>query len=265
MSLKEASFDQRFSVALIDAYHYTACHIPTCEREESTMSLSFLVGCSGNESLHSTPERTPEMVEIPGVGKVLDEFRTSTDRFDIDMFNLNNRHNEANVRATCLSSGSYWFSEWFSKDTTDIEGKRVGDKGYELSVTINSESGTLMWNGDVTTRFRYDGETDTWRMSSVVFEDGKERPYKYCDPAFTFETLLASLECYVSNNEDGDKRASLTALVASIGAHREDIVRNSGERYSGEHSSGGHYEADKCEESVDPLIYQYPPDVPIPD
>lgn len=200
----------------------------------------FLLGCSSPKEV----AQPRPMVEVDGIGSVLKSFTANLDRFDVDVINNTNRHNEKNVTTDCSTSGFWsWFDESFGRDTTAITGEQVGDKDYKLTVRIDSESGTLMWNGDVTTTFLYNGTTHTWSMSSKIYD---KHDYHYCQPAAVAETLLASLQCYVSNYSASEEGKTISSLLTSLNAQRAKIVETSGKLYS----------ATDCEMTVDPQQYQ---------
>lgn len=204
--------------------------------------MTFLSGCSrevpysSNDPAVVDPPATPDKVEIEALGKVLNKFHIEHSLFDIDVVQPGNRHNEGNIGTSChpfgLFSWIYWINEPFSRDTTIIDGSKDGDKNYKLSVKVNSESHTMMWDGNVTTFFKYNGETKTWDMSSVVFENGKDRDYKYCNPSKVIDILIENLKCYIESSEPSPELETANILVKSLSEQRLKIIEKSGQLYS---------------------------------
>lgn len=209
-----------------------------------------LCGCSNDtprasEHRNSVPAAQEQRTELEGIGSVLSSFQTVGELFDIDFINPGNKHNESNVETSCYPSiASYFMNESFARDETLIEGKGNGGN-YDLSVTMNSESGTLMWSGDVTTHFHYDAASKTWDMSSGIVEDEAERIYAYCDPAAVFDTLIAGLECYAATSGDTAEAATIKMLTESIKEQRGSILASGLPLYS---------DVD-CEQQVDRQFY----------
>ncbi len=213
--------------------------------------MQFLAGCSRSSAEAAQPK--PEVVTIDGVGPALKSFETTYELFDIDVLNTQNRHNEKNVSASCYGSGFFsWLDEPFTRDTTRITGSQVNDREYRLTVNVNSETGTVMWAGDVTTTFTYDSASRSWTMSSTIFENGSERAYQYCAPAAVADTLIANLQCYLGSGAEGAEAETLQSLVKSLGEQRDRMIERAGKLYV----------ASDCEQAVDPKIYEN--DTPVP-
>lgn len=213
--------------------------------------MQFLAGCSRSSVAETQPK--PEVVNIDGVGPALKSFDTTYELFDVDVLNTQNRHNEKNVNSYCNGSGFlYWMSEPFGRDTTRITGSQVNDREYKLTINMNSESGTVMWAGDVTTSFTYDSVSRTWSMSSTMFENGAERAYQYCMPSAVVDTLLANLQCYLGSNAGTPEAETVQSLVKSLGEQRSRMIETSGKLYA----------ASDCEQTVDPR--QFENDTPAP-
>lgn len=115
-------------------------------------------------------------LDLPGVGSVLKEFEAKYSSYDVDVLNHGNQHNETNVNTICHTSFLGWlFSEPLSADTTTISGYQVGNKDYKLAINVNSEASTLMWNGKVTSYFKYDADAKTWSMSAKILRTENSR------------------------------------------------------------------------------------------
>lgn len=206
--------------------------------------MQFLTGCSRSSAEAAQPQL--EKIDLAGVGPVLKSFDSTYSLFDVDVLNTQNRHNEKNVSSYCSSNGFLaWMDEPFTRDDTRITGSQISDHEYKLTINVNSEVGTVMWAGDVTTSFVYDTATKSWSMSSSMFENGADRPYLYCAPSAVVDTLLSSLQCYVSGNADTPEAEALQSLLKSLTEQRDRMIQNSGKLYVG---TG-------CEEAVDPNKY----------
>ncbi|MFA4875564.1 MAG: hypothetical protein WC956_01560 [bacterium] len=198
--------------------------------------------CSRSSALPPDPDVAN--FELAGVGSVLKNFETKYDSFDVDPLSLGNRHNESNASSSCCASALCWFKEGFGTDTTIISGYQVGENGYKLAINVNSEASTLMWNKDVVTYFKYDPAEKTWSMSAKIYENGKFKEYKYCDPVSVFDTLVANLRCYIGSEKNAEA-TTLEVLLASLSGQKEGIVKTIKE-------SGQLYPASDCEKPATP-------------
>jgi hypothetical protein len=213
----------------------------------------FPFSCSRSDTSPVHPQTAAaQTTDIAGLGKVLTEFTVESDAFNIDVLNRSNRHLESNVSAACYTS---WITEFFGRDTTKIAGKKVDETHYDLAVTVNSESGTMMWNGDVTTHFIYDAAAGTWGMNSEIVENGTKRVYQYCAPSAVIDTLIASVRCYLADAPDGAESQTLVTLVNSIEEQEKKVVAEVGPLYA----------AADCEKPLTPedrSFYDSRPEVP---
>jgi len=160
------------------------------------------------------------LVDVPGIGRVPNEFTVATKRFDIDPTpeSFGNGHNESRIKTTCSLTGWEEFTSdfLFAKDDLYIDWQPSSGGNYRLDLRFNSESPVALWGGNGRISFEYDASTEQWKSPrAFVNEKGVEREWQFCAPQSVFTTALVGIRCFILNSVSAEADA-LNLILASI-------------------------------------------------